>query len=229
MNSLVLSGTAFLVPSGTGSSCYREPKSPLTFCSRTKFRDSNFTNGDSNFFRGAAISGKPTFGGRSSANRHRFSQTVERGFVAGLEARQRHIRRRPQFHGFAFDRTARCSQRAKPPLSFSAIWWTLPGYSELVRKRPDSPLAPQSRSACGLQAIERRPCLAKVAAAICRSVRELSAICRRSDNCRTETKTQSCRRSLGSCVALGSPTGANRTLLRRKLSPCRRSARGDAQ
>jgi hypothetical protein len=228
VNLLVLSGTAPLVPSGTGSSCYRELKFPLAFCQRTNFRDSNFTNRDSNFFRGTAISGKSTFGERSSANRYRISQTVERGFVAGLEARQRDIRRRPQFQAFAFDRTEPCSQRAKPPLSFSPIWRTLPGYSELVRKRLDSPLAPHSRSACGLQAIGRRRCAAKGAAAICRSIRELLVICRRSDNYRTETKTQFCRRSLGSCAALGSPTAANRTQLRRKLSPCGRSARGGA-
>ena len=51
MNTLVLSGTASLVPSGTRSSCYREPKSGLPPTAKRKFGDSNFSNRESNLVR----------------------------------------------------------------------------------------------------------------------------------------------------------------------------------
>ncbi|MDB5724159.1 MAG: hypothetical protein JWQ16_913 [Novosphingobium sp.] len=44
MNQLVLSGTATLVPSGTGSSCYRGPKSGLRPCCATFCSARNFPN-----------------------------------------------------------------------------------------------------------------------------------------------------------------------------------------
>jgi hypothetical protein len=44
VNQLVLSGTAILVPSGTGSSCYRGPKLGLSPCFSTLFSRRNFTN-----------------------------------------------------------------------------------------------------------------------------------------------------------------------------------------
>lgn len=44
MNQLVLSGTVTLVPSGTGSSCYRGPKSGLRPCCSTLCSDRNLTN-----------------------------------------------------------------------------------------------------------------------------------------------------------------------------------------
>jgi hypothetical protein len=51
VNTLVLSGTAPLVPSGTRSSCYREPKSGLPPTAKRKFGDSNFSNRESNLVR----------------------------------------------------------------------------------------------------------------------------------------------------------------------------------
>lgn len=44
MNQLVLSGTATLVPSGTGSSCYRGPESVSSACSRARFSLRNSSN-----------------------------------------------------------------------------------------------------------------------------------------------------------------------------------------
>ncbi len=44
MNQLVLSGTATLVPSGTGSSCYRGLESALSACYRARSSRRNFTN-----------------------------------------------------------------------------------------------------------------------------------------------------------------------------------------
>lgn len=44
MNQLVLSGTALLVPSGTGSSCYRGPESGSSPCFAVFFSLRNFTN-----------------------------------------------------------------------------------------------------------------------------------------------------------------------------------------
>lgn len=44
MNQLVLSGTMTLVPSGTGSSCYRGPESVLSACNRARSSCRNFTN-----------------------------------------------------------------------------------------------------------------------------------------------------------------------------------------
>jgi hypothetical protein len=55
VNTLVLSGTSPVVPSRTRSSCYWEPKGPLTFCLRTKLRDSNFSKRESNFFGAAPL------------------------------------------------------------------------------------------------------------------------------------------------------------------------------
>jgi hypothetical protein len=51
VNPVVLSGTALIVPSGTRSSCYREPESTLTFSAQSEFRESNFTNKESNLLR----------------------------------------------------------------------------------------------------------------------------------------------------------------------------------
>jgi hypothetical protein len=51
VNTLVLSGTAPIVPSGTRSSCYREPKFGLPPSAKRKFGDSNFTNQESNLLR----------------------------------------------------------------------------------------------------------------------------------------------------------------------------------
>jgi hypothetical protein len=47
VNSVVLSGTVTLVPSGTGSSCYRGPKSQLKRWRATLSRPRNFTNRES--------------------------------------------------------------------------------------------------------------------------------------------------------------------------------------
>src|SRR5713226_6637685 len=47
----MLSLTAPIVPSRTRSSCYREPKSGLPPSAKRKFRDSNFTNQESNLLR----------------------------------------------------------------------------------------------------------------------------------------------------------------------------------
>lgn len=44
MNHLVLSGTTILVPSGTGSSCYRGPESVLGDCYRARLSRRNSTN-----------------------------------------------------------------------------------------------------------------------------------------------------------------------------------------
>ena len=44
MNQLVLSGTTILVPSGTGSSCYRGPKSVLSACYQARSSRRNITN-----------------------------------------------------------------------------------------------------------------------------------------------------------------------------------------
>ena len=44
VNQLVLSGTATLVPSGTGSSCYRGPESVLSVCNQARSSRRNFTN-----------------------------------------------------------------------------------------------------------------------------------------------------------------------------------------
>jgi hypothetical protein len=44
VNHLVLSGTATLVPSGTGSSCYRGPESVLSDCYQSRSSRRNFTN-----------------------------------------------------------------------------------------------------------------------------------------------------------------------------------------
>jgi hypothetical protein len=44
VNQLVLSGTATLVPSGTGSSCYRGPESVLSACNQARSSRRNFTN-----------------------------------------------------------------------------------------------------------------------------------------------------------------------------------------
>jgi hypothetical protein len=44
VNQLVLSGTATLVPSGTGSSCYRGPESLLSVCNQARSSRRNFTN-----------------------------------------------------------------------------------------------------------------------------------------------------------------------------------------
>jgi hypothetical protein len=48
VNTLVLSGTASIVPSGTRSSCYREPKFGLPFAAQQQSGDSNLANKDSN-------------------------------------------------------------------------------------------------------------------------------------------------------------------------------------
>lgn len=50
MNQLVLSGTATLVPSGTGSSCYRGPESVLSACNQARSGRRNFTNQKSSGF-----------------------------------------------------------------------------------------------------------------------------------------------------------------------------------
>jgi hypothetical protein len=44
VNQLVLSGTATLVPSGTGSSCYRGPESVLSACCRVRSSRRNSSN-----------------------------------------------------------------------------------------------------------------------------------------------------------------------------------------
>jgi hypothetical protein len=44
VNQLVLSGTVTLVPSGTGSSCYRGPESVLSVCNQARSSRCNFTN-----------------------------------------------------------------------------------------------------------------------------------------------------------------------------------------
>ena len=44
MNQLVLSGTTTLVPSGTGSSCYRGPESILSVCYQAHSSRRNSTN-----------------------------------------------------------------------------------------------------------------------------------------------------------------------------------------
>ena len=44
MNQLVLSGTATLVPSGTGSSCYRGPESVLNVCYQAHSSRRNSSN-----------------------------------------------------------------------------------------------------------------------------------------------------------------------------------------
>jgi hypothetical protein len=44
VNQLVLSGTATLVPSGTGSSCYQGPESVLSACNQARSSRRNFTN-----------------------------------------------------------------------------------------------------------------------------------------------------------------------------------------
>jgi hypothetical protein len=44
VNQLVLSGTKTLVPSGTGSSCYRGPESILSDCYQTRSSRRNCTN-----------------------------------------------------------------------------------------------------------------------------------------------------------------------------------------
>ena len=44
MNQLVLSGTATLVPSGTGSSCYRGPESVLSACYQARSSRRNSSN-----------------------------------------------------------------------------------------------------------------------------------------------------------------------------------------
>jgi hypothetical protein len=49
VNTLVLSITRSVVPSGTRSSCYREPKSRLAPELKQEFSDSNLTNKESNF------------------------------------------------------------------------------------------------------------------------------------------------------------------------------------
>jgi hypothetical protein len=44
VNQLVLSGTDIVVPSGTGSSCYRGPESVLSVCNQARSSRRNFTN-----------------------------------------------------------------------------------------------------------------------------------------------------------------------------------------
>jgi hypothetical protein len=44
VNQLVLSGTTTLVPSGTGSSCYRGPESVLSACYQARSSRRNFPN-----------------------------------------------------------------------------------------------------------------------------------------------------------------------------------------
>jgi hypothetical protein len=44
VNQLVLSGTATLVPSGTGCSCYQGPKSVVSICNQARSGCRNFTN-----------------------------------------------------------------------------------------------------------------------------------------------------------------------------------------
>ena len=151
-----------------------------------------------------------------------------RGGVAGSATRKRDIRRRPEFQGFAIARTAPCPLRARPRLSPSAIWRRRLGFFELVRKGPESPPAAHGRSACGLLSIGRRPCPAKVAAAICRSVPALPAVCHRPDHSRTEAKMRLWRRCWGSCIAPDSPATADRMLLCGTVSQCGRSVPGDA-
>jgi hypothetical protein len=68
VNHLVLSGTATLVPSGTQSSCYRGPKSNITFWRFNSFRARNFTNLES---YGFPLTGRAFFAvvdGRCFAN-----------------------------------------------------------------------------------------------------------------------------------------------------------------
>jgi hypothetical protein len=51
VNTLVLSGTTFIVPSGTRCSCHREPKSGLLFAAQHQSGDSNLANNESNVVR----------------------------------------------------------------------------------------------------------------------------------------------------------------------------------
>jgi len=109
-----------------------------------------------------------------------------------------------------------------------AIERSLSGYSKSARKRANLLLSSHNRSAFDLQAIWRCPRLSSITAATCRSVRELLKICCQSGNYRTRTETPFRRLRERRCGAFGSSTAANRTLLRRTLSPCRCPARGDA-
>jgi hypothetical protein len=75
VNHLVLSGTATLVPSGTRSSCYRGPKSNITFWRSNSFRVRNFTNLES---CGFLLTGRAFFtavGGGGFANWSQGSRT----------------------------------------------------------------------------------------------------------------------------------------------------------
>ncbi len=55
VDSLVLSGTRTIVPSGTGASCYQEPKQALTHCPASGNRALNLeSNSESNFKRRAS-------------------------------------------------------------------------------------------------------------------------------------------------------------------------------
>ena len=67
VNGLVLSGTSTIVPSGTGVSCYQEPKPGLTYGKQSANRPLNLeSNRDANFCRAEPAGDKPAKGAENA-------------------------------------------------------------------------------------------------------------------------------------------------------------------
>jgi hypothetical protein len=117
VNHLVLSGTATHLLSGTGSSCYRGPKSGVRFWRSTSFRARNFTNLESfGFF----LTDHPFFaavGARGFANWCKVSRNGSR--IRELDSRIRNCnsRQRPIFTSFSVTRSPTYALQFSSPVS----------------------------------------------------------------------------------------------------------------
>jgi hypothetical protein len=97
VNSLVLSGTAPIVPSGTRSSCYQEPKSAVLPAATRKTSDSNFTNKESNLvserlLRPSVWATGPICLQASNSNKH-FCKSEFRAHLSRCTPKQRSLYR----------------------------------------------------------------------------------------------------------------------------------------
>ena len=87
VDGLVLSGTRALVPSGTGLTCYREPREDLTHGSEKRIRTSNIdSNQVSNFEararNGEAVAVGPRDRPNSTARKAEKATSVSKGIVS---------------------------------------------------------------------------------------------------------------------------------------------------
>ncbi len=117
MNQLVLSGTATVVPSGTGSSCYRGPESGLSACYLVHCSSRNFPNQKSIGFFLTDRAIDPVVGARGFAKWCEVSRNGSRIRELDSQTGNCNTRQRPIFTGFSVRRSPTHALQFSDPVS----------------------------------------------------------------------------------------------------------------